>query len=70
MGWVVGDFETVDLLQCCWEDLVVGRLLVFGCCPNSYLGYFSLSLVDYWGNVSWDNFVGKKLVLRVLMELG
>ena len=50
-------FGLDGLPQYCWEDLVVDRILVVGCCLGSGVGYSWLALVGYWGLASWDDFV-------------
>ena len=67
---VVEDFGLVGLSRHCWEDLVVDRLPVVGCCLGSRVGYSWLSLVGYWGLVGWDGFAVQTPILMEQVEQG
>ena len=56
MHLVVEDFGLAGSPWHCWEDLVVDRLPVVGCCLGSKLGYLWLAFVGYWGLAGWDGF--------------
>ena len=54
---VVEDFGLAGSPQHCWEDLVVDHLPVIDYYLGSWLSYFWLALIGYWGLAGWDSFV-------------
>ena len=65
---VMGGFGLDGLPQHCWEGSVVDRLPLVGYFLGCGPGYFELSLVDCWGQASWDGFVVRTLVPTEWME--
>ena len=61
--FVTGVFVLAGLLQHCWEDSVVDHLPVVGYFFGCGEGYSYISLIDCWGQASWDGFVVQTLVL-------
>ena len=50
--------------------MVVDHLLAISYCLGCRVGYFELSLVDYWGQAGWDSFFVRTLVPMEWVEQG
>ena len=68
--FVVGGFGLAGLPWHCWEGSVVDHLPAVGYYLGSGANYFELSLVDCWGQASWDDFVVRTLVPTEWVEWG